>query len=89
MTTKHTPGPWEKAVLRLRHAADADEYLPTEKVIDTVLARLAAARAENELLREALVDIREWAKHDDVLRYDDGDISLADYCARALHRSKP
>jgi len=37
----------EQAFLRLRDAADADEYIPTEQVIDTVLARLAAARAEN------------------------------------------
>ena len=44
------PDPLEAAFLRLRHAADADEYVPTEQVIDTVLARLAAAR-------EALADI--------------------------------
>jgi hypothetical protein len=45
--------------------------------------------AENARLREALADIREWSKHDDFIRFDDGDIPLADYCARALHRSKP
>lgn len=38
--------------------------------------------------REALADIREWSKHDHVMRFDDGDISLADYCAQALHGGK-
>jgi hypothetical protein len=37
----------EAAFLRLRHAADADEYVPTEQVIDTVLARLTRAEKEN------------------------------------------
>lgn len=37
--------PLEQAFLRLRDAADADEYVPTEQVIDTVLARLAAAHS--------------------------------------------
>lgn len=51
------PDPLEAAFLRLRHAADADEYVPMERVIDTVLARLAALRVENERLRAALVEI--------------------------------
>jgi hypothetical protein len=51
-------------------------------------AREEALRAENERLREALADIREWAKRDDFIRFDDGDIPLADYCARALHGGK-
>jgi hypothetical protein len=37
----------DDAFLRLRAAADADEYVPTEQVIDTVLARLARAEKEN------------------------------------------
>lgn len=41
----------EQAFLRLRDAADADEYVPTEQVIHTVLMHLAAARAENKRLR--------------------------------------
>ena len=44
--------PLEQAFLRLRDAADADEYVPTEQVIDTVLARLAtASRERDEALR--------------------------------------
>lgn len=43
--------PLEQVFLRLRDAADADEYVPTEQVIDTVLARLAAARAEPSAFR--------------------------------------
>ncbi len=92
----------DQAFLRLRDAADADEYVPTEKVIDTVLARLAAARAEIDrmraeadtmrhriaALREALEDVREWAKHDHVMRYDDGDVPLADYCTQAIQGEK-
>ena len=50
--------PLERAFLRLRDAADADEYVPTEQVIDTVLARLAAARAENERLRNVVGAVR-------------------------------
>jgi hypothetical protein len=37
----------EDAFLRLRDAADADEYVPMEDVIETVLARLARAEKEN------------------------------------------
>lgn len=47
-----------------------------------------ALRRNNQHMRHALEDIREWAKHDDVIRFDDGDIPLADYCARALHGGK-
>jgi hypothetical protein len=52
MTTP-TPStdPLEQAFRRLRDAADADEYVPTEQVIDTVLTRLAAARAEPSAFR--------------------------------------
>ncbi len=59
-STPATPpiDPLEQAFLRLRHAADADEYVPTEQVIDTVLARLAAARAENERLRNVVGAVR-------------------------------
>lgn len=48
----------DQAFLRLRDAADADEYVPTEQVIDAVLARLAAARAENERLRNVVGAVR-------------------------------
>jgi len=51
--TPSTPpiDPLEQAFLRLRDAADADEYVPTEQVIDTVLMRLADARAEPAAFR--------------------------------------
>lgn len=45
------PDPLEAAFLRLRHAADADEYVPTERVIDEVLRRLKDARQRLEALR--------------------------------------
>jgi hypothetical protein len=45
-------------------------------------------KEENEMLRQALEDIREWAKHNDVIRFDDGDMPLSDFCARALHGGK-
>ena len=50
--------PLEQAFRRLRDAADADEYVPTEQVIDTVLMRLAVARAENERLRNVVGAVR-------------------------------
>lgn len=53
-----TLDPLEQAFLRLRDAADADEYVPTEQVIDTVLMRLAVARAENERLRNVVGAVR-------------------------------
>lgn len=56
--------------------------------VDALVEENAALRAENERLREALADIREWAKRDDFIRFDDGDIPLADYCAQALHGGK-
>jgi hypothetical protein len=37
----------DDAFLRLRDAADADEYVPMEDVIEVVLARLARAEKEN------------------------------------------
>lgn len=57
--------------------------------IERLRSEAAFMRNRIAVLREALEDIREWAHQDDVMRFDDGDISLADYCARALHRSKP
>jgi hypothetical protein len=56
--------------------------------IGDLQGKMDRLRAENERLREALADIREWSKRDDFIRFDDGDISLADYCARALHGGK-
>ena len=49
---------------------------------DTMRHRIAA-------LREALEDVREWATHDHVMRFDDGDVSLADYCTQAIQGEKP
>jgi hypothetical protein len=122
----------EEAFLRLRAAADADEYVPMEDVIETVLDRLAHAEdvqngddaasriAErvmrevrkdfegvveslqeklnektrglemaNARLRDTLHDIREWSKPEHVLRFDDGDVALADYITNALEKRKP
>ena len=75
------------------------DFTAAEQSSDTALRRAVAdirwlvgeverLTAENERLREALADIREWSKRDDFIRFDDGDIPLADYCARALHGGK-
>ena len=47
----------EKAFLRLRDAADADDYVPMEHVIDTVLARLATAWFERDEARYGLLEM--------------------------------
>lgn len=41
-------------------------------------------RADNTRLRDALGDIREFAAQEHVMRFDDGDIALADFCTSAL-----
>lgn len=43
----------------------------------------------NARLRDALHDIREWSKPEHVLRFDDGDVALADYITNALKKRKP
>ncbi len=56
--------PLEAAFLRLRLTADADEYVSMERVIDTVLARLADARAEVTALRLAADEVLSWNLND-------------------------
>lgn len=55
---------------------------------DNVWAALQMAVKKKDGLIQALEDIREWAKHDDVIRFDDGDMPLSDFCTRALHGGK-
>jgi hypothetical protein len=43
----------------------------------------------NVRLRDTLHDIREWSKPEHILRFDDGDIALADYITNALKKRKP
>lgn len=44
------------------------------------------AESERDRLRHAIEDIREWASADHVLKFDDGDILLVDYCVQALSK---
>lgn len=64
--------PLEAAFLRLRHAADADEYVPPEQVIDAVLNRLRDskehARRLNDLYEAACKDIGDLQDERDRLR---------------------
>ena len=39
---------------------------------------------EIERLRDTLCDIREWSESEHILRFDDGDIALAEYITNAL-----
>lgn len=55
---------------------------------DSLRAEAAIMRNRIAVLREALEDIREWAHHEDILTFEDGDISLADFCGRALNGDK-
>jgi len=45
-------------------------------------------RADNNRLRDALHDIREFASQEHVMRFDDGDIPLADFCTNAIAKPK-
>jgi chromosome segregation ATPase len=56
--------------------------------IDRMRAEADTMRHRIAALREALEDVREWAKHDHVMRFDDGDVSLADYCTQAIQGGK-
>jgi hypothetical protein len=107
----------EDAFLRLRAAADADEHVPMEDVIEVVLDRLAhaedvqngddaATAIAERVIREVRKDFegvveslrvnekmdektREWSQPEHVLRFDDGDIALANYITNALKKRKP
>jgi len=58
-----------------------DEIARLRVEADTMRNRIA-------VLREALEDVREWSKDDHVMRFDDGDVALADYCTDALNGGK-
>ena len=64
-----------------------------EGVVASLYAKMDAKtrglEAENARLRDTLHDIREWSKPEHVLRFDDGDIALADYITNALKKRKP
>lgn len=85
--------PLEQAFLRLRHAADADEYVPTERVIDEVLRRLkehersaAYMRKEIDRLYRALAYARDTVH--DVAYLGDADY-LYDHLDNVLKMHKP
>jgi len=56
----------------------------TDAKTERLLIEAAIMRDRIARLCEALEDIREWAGQDDIISFDDGDISVADYCDRAL-----
>jgi hypothetical protein len=77
---------------RLRAEAEqADEEATTLANSDLATTEqvVRALRAENERLRAALRDIRERARTDHVLRFDDGSILLADFITEVLEKEKP
>ena len=51
--------------------------------------QVSEQRQEIERLRAALRDIRERARTDHVLRFDDGSILLADFITEVLEKEKP
>jgi hypothetical protein len=82
----------DKLVVDLNEVTNALSAAHTREAIaraENARLREAIARAENARLRDTLHDIREWAKPEHVLRFDDGDVALADYITNALEKRKP
>lgn len=80
--------PWMlDEIVRLRaEAKRADEEATTLANSDLATTEqvVRALRAENERLRDALHDIREWSKPEHVLRFDDGDVTLSYFITDAI-----
>ena len=100
----HESADWQETMhgLKLERDAALERVSQLERaVVDAALvqadflekrdaARHEVARLllQIERLRHVLTDIREWAQRDHVMRFDDGAISLANYCTQAIQGEK-
>lgn len=87
ITEQYKPG-WVQGLEAVARSAGYDPDTARHEGVeppDFIQDVIDGLSAENARLRDALSDIREFAKQDHVMRFDDGDISLADFCTNALN----
>lgn len=86
ITEQYKPG-WVQGLEAVARSAGYDPDTARHEGVeppDFIQDVIDGLRAENARLRDALHDIREFAEQHHVMRFDDGDIALADFCTNAL-----